>query len=515
MSKNRLSILLIKKIIPADLIIKQQAEIRNELVAGHRFYYKNSFASSPKWVESFFLNQLSCSSHLANTSAAGVLIVERDYEEERRTFAVCFGYGRSLIIPSCIEERFGLITALNSVNPEELRSLDISRLDSSSLKNRIQSAKLASVSDFEFDVEKSLLRQATGLSNDDGMGKSVSGSDSFTISVEADIQSISEILDRCYAKYKSEDYRNAFSWIDHIKPLKNGELLSTLDRLLIERLLDGNGQSTWLAVPEIIDWEDICVLKYQENGAEHEDILLESFRDEVLLNNDVSVNFLKHKYVYAYNANRELRKKWSYYKCIYSEIEYENKLYILNAGSWYQVENDYKTQIENTYYNAPLSNIAVIDYNHADEGAYNIALAATSPTYHSMDRILIPSGIAGSRIEFCDIYDQRGKLIHIKKYGGSQVIGHLFNQGLVSARMLFDYNFRIEVNNRLPDGWVIPMNGFDPRDFEVIYGIISKKRDPRPHVPFFSMVVFHVIYQTLKGFGYNVSLKAIYNSKPE
>ena len=155
----------------------------------------------------------------------------------------------------------------------------------------------------------------------------------------------------------------------------------------------------------------------------------------------------------------------------------------------------------------------MIDYNHDDEKAYNIAFAATSPTYHIMDRNLIPIGVAGGGIEFCDVYDQSGKLIHVKKYGGSQVLGHLFNQGLVSAKMLFDQSFRTEVIDRLPAGWAIPMDGFTPSNYEVIYGIISKKRDLRPHIPFFSMVVFHDVFLTLSSFGYVVSLKAIYNAK--
>lgn len=513
MSKNKLSILLIKKNTTTDMVIKQQDGIHYEQIAGCGFYYKHSFTSTPKWVEKFFNNQLACSECLKTTSSAGVLLVERSYENERRTFAVCFGYGRSLLVPASIEERFGLITTLNTVNPQELRSLDISRLDTNALKNRIQSSKLAAVADFEFDVEKSLLRQATGLSNDEGMGKSVSGADSFSISVEADIQTIGEVLDRCYTKYKSVEYRGAFSWIDHIMPLKKGVLIETLDALLLERIQDDNDQSTWLAVPDIIDWEDISTLKFEEEGESHEDILMETFRQEVLPVRDLTISFLKHKYVSAYNANGELRYRWPYYKCFYSEIEHDNKLYMLNAGSWYQVENDYKTQIEAIYNNAPISNLALIDYNHDDEGAYNEALANSSQTFFLMDKKLIPSGVAGNGIEFCDVYDQSGKMIHVKKYGGSQVIGHLFNQGLVSARMLFDQAFRTEVNNRLPDGWDVPMDGFTPRHYEVVYGIISKKRDERPHIPFFSKVVFHDIYHTLTGFGYGVSLKAIYNVK--
>ena len=187
---------------------------------------------------------------------------------------------------------------------------------------------------------------------------------------------------------------------------------------------------------------------------------------------------------------------------------------MLNAGSWYQVENDYKAQIEDIYNHAPISDLPLIDYNHDDEGAYNEHLANSSPTFFLMDRNLIPSGVAGNGIEFCDVYEQSGIMIHVKKYGGSQVIGHLFNQGLVSARMLFDQTFRSEVNRRLPVEWGIPMNGFTPSNYEVVYGIISKKRDARPHIPFFSKVVFHDIYQTLRGFGYEVKLKTIYNAKP-
>ena len=57
MSKNRLSILLIKNNTPADMIIKQQQGVHHEQIAGCGFYYKHSITSTPKWVEKFFNNQ--------------------------------------------------------------------------------------------------------------------------------------------------------------------------------------------------------------------------------------------------------------------------------------------------------------------------------------------------------------------------------------------------------------------------------------------------------------------------
>ena len=513
MAKNRLSILLIKENTPDYMIVKEQDDIQNEDIGGGIFYYKNSRTNPPRWLDKFFHNRLDCREQLWSTSASGVLIVERHYGDGNRKFAICFGYGRSLLHPACIEERFGLISTLNSINADEIRSVDIHRLDSSSLKNRIQSSKLADVSDLEFDTEKSLLRQATGLSNDEEMGKTVSGSDSLSVSVDVDIDGIGEFLDRCYEKYKSNDYRGAFSWIDNIFPLKQGSLIETLDNLLLENLQNEGENNIWLAVPDIIDWENIHELKFGEQGESHEDILIEDFRHEVLAGVDISIPYLKHNYVYAYDATGGLRYKWPYYKCIYSEIEHDGKLYMLNASSWFQVDTNYRNEIIRTYQNVPLSNIAVINYNHDDEGDYNIALANSQPGYYLMDRNLIPSGIARNGIEFCDVYTQNRQMIHVKKYGGSQVIAHLFNQGQVSASMLFDQQFRSEVNQRLPQGWTIPMQGFNPNNYEVIYAIISKYNDPRPHIPFFSMVVFHDVYRTLINYGYFVSIKAILNVK--
>lgn len=513
MTKNKLSILLIKKNTPEHMIVKSQDDIHYEYIAGCKFFYKNSQTNSPKWLESFFNNQLLCADRLKSTSAAGVLLVERDYEEGIRTFAVCFGYGKGLLLPACIEERFGLISTLNTVNPKELRSVDINRLDSSSLKNRIQSPKLSEVSDFEFDIEKSLLRQATGRSATEDMGKTVTGSDSLSISVEADIDNIGDVLDRCYYHYISSSYREAFSWIDHIRPLKKGVNVDALNNTLLNKLSADEENATWLAIPDIINWENIATLRYEANGQDYDDILMEDFRQEVIAGHQLSLPFLKNNYISAYDTNGIFLRRWSYYKCIYSEVNYENNLYILNAGDWYQVDSDYKDQIYSTYRNVPISDIPVIDYNHANEGAYNSALAASQPYFYLMDKVMIPTGIARNEFEFCDVYDTRGKMIHVKKYGGSQMIGHLFNQGQVSASMLFDTNFRNEVNNRLPKGITIPMTGFSPENYEVVYAIISKYQVERPHIPFFSMVVFHDVYHRLTSFGYSVSLKTILSQR--
>lgn len=96
------------------MIIKQQDGIHLSKSPDVVSIINILYTSTLKWVENFFNNQLACSERMKTTSSVDVLLVERPYEDERRTFAVCFGYGRSLLVPANIEERFGLITTLRT-----------------------------------------------------------------------------------------------------------------------------------------------------------------------------------------------------------------------------------------------------------------------------------------------------------------------------------------------------------------------------------------------------------------
>lgn len=131
-----------------------------------------------------------------------------------------------------------------------------------------------------------------------------------------------------------------------------------------------------------------------------------------------------------------------------------------------------------------------------------------------MDCKLINTGQSYSQFEFCDVYTQDRQMIHVKKYGGSSVIGHLFNQGLVSGVNITDSAIRKLVNHELEYKFRLPEdNRFFPSNYEIIYLIITKKKDERPKIPFFSKVVLMYIVKTLRGYGYKVSLKNVCENK--
>lgn len=151
-----------------------------------------------------------------------------------------------------------------------------------------------------------------------------------------------------------------------------------------------------------------------------------------------------------------------------------------------------------------------ISYTHSGEGDYNEAVVADNPDeYFLMDKKCIVYGGSQSKIEVCDVFTKAGLFVHVKHYSGSATLSHLFNQGYVSGNLLLEADFRAKVNEKLEEGWKLPEQ-IDPKEFEVVFGIISKTAENgRPKIPFFSMVTFRHVYTNLRKLGFKVSLMHI------
>jgi len=210
---------------------------------------------------------------------------------------------------------------------------------------------------------------------------------------------------------------------------------------------------------------------------------------------------------------------WSAYRCIYAEIEHKGRVYILNSAKWYEIVKGFADQINEGYSQMEESTVTLIDYSHADEGAYNKAAAAAIPSSCCMDRELVSHGGGQSKIEFCDIYDATPKrLIHVKHYGGSSHLSHLFSQGAVSGELFVaDSAFREKLNDKLPAGHKLahPESRPNAGDYEIVFGVISNSLKPLD-IPFFSKVSLKNAKRRLAGYGYQkITLKKIQQHQGE
>ena len=132
-----------------------------------------------------------------------------------------------------------------------------------------------------------------------------------------------------------------------------------------------------------------------------------------------------------------------------------------------------------------------------------------------LDCNTISHGSAHSKIEFCDLFSRNNKIIHVKKYGASSVLSHLFSQGTVSGELfLRDKDFRDKLNAKLPDNWKLNDTNISPNatNYEIIYAIVSS-HEAELGLPFFSKVTLNAAKNRLKLFGYKVSLLKIETAK--
>ena len=520
--RNKLNIYLIKdkyKDEDSITIISKDKEISKVLLRDvGSFYYKKSATNPPDWLSSFFNDHYSIDpSHFFGSGTKAVLIVKVPHRGKNRFFAIPFGSGRFLLKDLCNEERFGLITSLNILESKSIRGIDKRTLSTNPKLSREQIARASEAIDFQIDFEKDLIQSITGKSTDSSFGNIVTGREALSISAKIDITNIKEFLKRSLSTFEKKDYQTNFKWIDQIKEIKIQDEIDKLNQKLIKKINEKD-DTVWLAVPEIIDWINVKGFKYSTKKKDklYDDLELSDFLLETE-SSITSVAELEDITITCWsNINDDYLYSWNAYSCINAEIDIGKKKYFLSSSKWYQIDAEFVSLVNKEFDEIKQVDLKLPDYDHAKEGDYNIA-TATHMKALCLDAKNLSYGGGHSKIEFCDILTKDKKIIHVKKYGGSAILSHLFSQVFVSAELLLtDSQFRQKViDELLPKDYkkVIPSKKPNASDYEIYYAIITKQKKAKLNVPFFSKVVLKNNKKILGAYGYKVYLTKIKNVK--
>lgn len=513
-----LSILLLKpaiKTIPQAL--KQPLDTKEEIQIGNTtctLFYKQKPSYIPKWVSLFKSTLGNKLDNLFNSATSAMLLIPY---KGTRFFAITFGYGKTLLAPDCFEENFGLKVVLNSVDPKKLRSIDTKSLEAVPVSRRNQASVATEFSDFGLDIEQDLIYSATGKPQKLELGNQLTGKDALKMNVPATLEDIPPLLDKLFEQYTSKAYKQYFEWIDHLSEVRNGTLINQLDEALVIKIKSKEFNRTWLSVPDIIEWADVSGFKYQQpkRGDLHPDIGWDTYMKFLGQETTYSINTFKSQRAYCISeSSGEPINDWSIYQCIYCELEYSGETYSLNRGKWYQIDSDFLGALNKVIQNIPKAKLSLPEYSQKSEDLYNQFACEQNSTYFAlMDKVLINYGGGYNKIEFCDIYTTDKKLIHVKRYGGSSVLSHLFSQGVVSAQLLLaDEAFREKVNEKLPLSHKLDTPSQKPiaQEFEVVYAIASTSiSNGNVELPLFSKISLRNCYNTLQMFGLKVSIATI------
>jgi uncharacterized protein (TIGR04141 family) len=514
---NKLTVFLLKDEIPEDGIVKKGYRSKAISVAGGEFYHDSSAVKPPSWISSFFSTKLNEVKSLYVASAKAAFIYSLEIDGNKKRFALCFGTGRHILESEVIEERFGLKVTLNSIKPESIRGIEKTSMGAHSKNSREQMSRASKASDFGIDIEQDLLKTMTGESSIPLFEKLITGVDAFNVSSPVAIDEIDGFLRLCHRQFLSTEYLKHFDWVDQISEIKNKTLINSLNETLVESINRRDFSNTWMAIPEIIDWSDVAGFRYLPRQKELlDDLYIDRFIHSIDGEID-DITPLKRRFIKVFSASQDTEIfSWSAFKCIYTEITIDEKCFVLNNGKWYEIEKSFVGLVNKSYDDIPLSSIELPDYNHENEGDYNEKATESAEHYLLMDKNNISHGGGTNKIEFCDIYTKSKQLIHIKHYGASSVLSHLFLQGLNSAEYFHsDSDFRKKLNAKLKTGWKLsnPNSRIDGSEYEVIYAIISNDDAERPRIPFFSKVSIKNVKRKLETMNFKVSLKRIKSLK--
>ena len=192
-----------------------------------------------------------------------------------------------------------------------------------------------------------ILQAITGRSADSDFGGTITGSDGLKLSCELDYSGVEEKVGAILTSYLDDAYLEVFPWYGKIKPIRDASVVEELNTLLIQRIQAGDTDGIYLAPPEIIDYQGIDQFKFAGTGSSRQDRF-----DDLRLSDYLKLykgrevtlaNLKSDKVKVAADDSEYFRDKWTVFKCVTAELDYNDTLYILAADEWYAVKDEFVT----------------------------------------------------------------------------------------------------------------------------------------------------------------------------
>ena len=405
--KNKLNIYYIKKSKELSDVFKDNIETYKKIkLSEGTLYYNPKNVHVPDWVEGFFKQNFvqtyqkedgtEGEYNIFNTASSQAVFLKKiKYRGIDHLFAITFGSGFQLLKSDAFVPNFGLKCVLNLVSSNNgLRKISKYDISSSPKQTSQQLSKKGSQVDFTLDYQTDILTGITGNFDDKSkkdkilieyIGKTISGSNSFSVNAKANIKNVDKILKLSVIAYEAQKYkRKGFAWIDNVSYIKHDNiLLEKLNNELDRKLADITEESDqiWFAVPEIVRWEDIegfyfgrqtTVLKDDLNLIEYKQYIKR--KEEAVFN----IEKLKQSHIYAKNAKGDgYLHCWDAFQCLNAELELDSKTFMLINKNWYEINKNFQDETNKkfeSYFNNK-SGLNFIDCNYKDEDTYNKELS--------------------------------------------------------------------------------------------------------------------------------------------
>lgn len=406
-----------------------------------------------------------------NKQARGIFIYSIKNNENEDFYAMVFGPGAdSFINKDKIVSDFGLKIAMNTCDPNAIKSIQTSQHDTLSIQAEKQIHTGAGLSTYDIDYDEEFFKKISGKAKADyPFIASISGAERVQLKFDKEQkltwEKLKEKTTLLNSLYVSEEYKSTdFKTFDNMKYETISSVIKTLDELLVKKLQKGEFEKISLTVPDIIDTERYT-FSYKNNVAqEFEELILEDLIEAHKIIN--TIDTVKRWNIYKNDKIAETQyREWNAYQCLVAEIDYNKKKYILFNGRWREVSKDFVKAVNNYIENKridfddailpELENDVLIydeESKRNKESVYNETIAQKNANIFLFDKAHIKLGNK-AQYEICDLFTSNKELIQIKRFErGTASISHLFTQAKFYAEaFLIDTNLRKNLKKFIED----------------------------------------------------------------
>ena len=402
-----------------------------------------------RWVDGSEL-----ASSLGNTTAAGVLLLPTADENSGRVWAISFGMGFHLIESTKMIPDLGRRLAARCADPDRLRSITHSRLDSRAFVARTLIPGGDNIGGFGASELGDLISRIVGPAALDGVLASeagdyveIRGADAANIPLARDLERLLADLDAIEVLLDRDPIAE-LATIEQLRALKaNNPVRANLDAALGAALGEDDATYLGLAWPtELAD--EAAPLSYflvtgLPSGAPERGIEVNSILDQLRsLPTSQRVPRLDRMRIQAFTDDDDAissllpARRWLSF-----ETSHDDHRYCMHDGRWYMVDDGLDSLLTERLNHVfdqspPFSDLPPWPVG-MNEDEYNLLVAAHLGGV-CLDRRLVQCKISPRGFESCDVLTPGGAFIHIKMVGRSTGASHLFAQAGVSAQALLE-----------------------------------------------------------------------------
>lgn len=546
--------------------------IEGNVEKGIIFLYEEPL-SPPEWVS--YLNTLSEKKRIRvlgkRVSKAVVFLTLNG--TEKRTFAIAFGNGASLLDTEYIVPDFGLKVSKSLLSIKEIVSIDTTSLDKKIFNTKKQSAAFLIPEKLLEYGTQSIVRNVYGIYKELDEKFSLGGNDSLNFKGDIDLLAdLGKWLTQFANLYVAQQNNLGISDDLIIIGMKEKQ---ALDKKLGEKILsiiDAN-PITGRQIPplkiapnvtfDLTNFNGFFIsgLGYKKSKISSEFLIdevnfFERFKRQLKPNNknvEGILSKMKTDKIYRkIHDDGDLEPVCSIYKAINYEVIHKSKKYILVSGTWYEIDKDFYSNLQKDIdaIEAPDTDkpIRFINFNskihfktvekqgklvpQASEGKYNEKLAEENnilmldrQDYRVDLETMKHYGFKSqSSIELCDvIYFDNSKIqfVHVKRHSNASGTSHLLTQALVSAHAFLNDNNAVteHINKKIQEfndqnqSYSIRKLKYENQKKEIVLAIIDKKKNiKKPNSKLLSlleMISLRENVRTLEYLGFKCYLQFI------